>query len=171
MKKNNIGQSLLEVVFAVGVMALIGVTIVALSTGGVRNTSFSENRTKANKYVQQAMEWVKQQKDEEWDSIHPHASNTSTPRKYCFSCLTGIDPGCTATWSNSGGMCDISDPTDKISGTVFFREVWLIRVQNPPYEGCTKEKCFTADVRIYWTDAQGTHDVEAKSLMTKWEDL
>ena len=167
MKKLSFGQTLLEVVFAVGVLALIGTAVVALSTLSVRNNSFAKNKTKANKYTQEAMEWIKQQKEDRWQNIWPHAGN-STEKKYCLSCLEDFDPGCTATWSNSEKSCDLVDPSDNIAGTIYDREIWLLRGGGA---GCTNNTCFTATAVLYWTDGQGVHDVQSKSIFTNWGGL
>ena len=60
------GQSLYEVVFALGIVSLVLVAAIALSTTGVRNASFARNNSLATKYAQEGTEFLRQQRDINW---------------------------------------------------------------------------------------------------------
>lgn len=97
------GQSLFEVVVAVGLSALILAGVVSLSAGSVRTSSFSQNNAQATKLAQEAMEWLRSQRDAGWASFRDDHSGTSN------LCLSPIG------W---GGSCPIP-------GTIFNRSVTL----------------------------------------------
>jgi len=69
MAKLNKGQSLYEVVFAIAIATLVMTGVVVLSTSAVRNSTFSKNKAEATKYTQEASEWLRGQKDANWDNL------------------------------------------------------------------------------------------------------
>jgi len=58
MKKAK-GQSLIEVVVAIGIVVIVIVALVAVTTVSVRNASFSRNQALATKYAQEAIEKIR----------------------------------------------------------------------------------------------------------------
>jgi Tfp pilus assembly protein PilV len=139
------GQSLFEVVVAVGVFALIIAAIVGLATSSIRNSTFSRNNSLATQYSQQAVEWLRTERDTDWVAFYNHAS---TP----FYCLDSL------SWVNTG-TCDTLNELDAIPDTLLFREVSLTR---------DTATSVTAEVTTSWTDSQGTHQVETSTVFTDW---
>lgn len=94
-----LGQSLFEVLFAVGISALILISVISLSTQSVRTGDFSKNNASATKYAQEAIEWVRQQRDIlGWDAIR-----------------SGVGP------ERAFGVLDLSGSENPIPGTIFDR--------------------------------------------------
>jgi type II secretory pathway pseudopilin PulG len=141
------GQSLFEVVVAVGVFALITAAIVGLATSSIRNTTFSKNNALATRYSQEAVEWLRTQRDTDWLAFRAHAS--ATPPRYCLGDLS---------WINIDS-CDPLNENEAIPETVLFREVSFSNVP---------ETVVTATVKTFWTDSQGTHQVEVSTVFTDW---
>jgi type II secretory pathway pseudopilin PulG len=139
------GQSLFEVVVAVGVFALVIAAIVGLSTSSIRNTTFSRNNALATRYSQEAVEWLRTERDTDWVAFHDRIA--ASP--YCLSDLS---------WVNTGG-CDSLNELDAVAYTIFFREVDLS--EDTPTS-------ITATVTTSWTDSQGTHQVETSTVFTDW---
>ena len=157
MIKNIQGQSLVEVTFAIGVIALIVTAIVGLSTIAVRNSNMSKTQTLANKYALEAMEWIRQQRDQ---------SETWT----LFKTPLGIsDPGDTSTYCmqelnfSVGSNC--LSLGDEISGTNLTREVEFINIDPKPTAGETIE----VTVTVSWIDSKGPHNIENKTYLTDWK--
>ena len=67
------GQSLFEVVVALAISTLVIIAVVSLAALSIRNTDFSKNKTLASKYAQDATEWLRGQRDADFDAF---ASNT-----------------------------------------------------------------------------------------------
>lgn len=63
------GQSLFEVIFALAVAALIMVGVVSLAASSIRNTTYSRNNSFATRYVQETSEWLREQRDMNWDYL------------------------------------------------------------------------------------------------------
>lgn len=143
--KNEKGQSLFEVVLALGVITAITVGIVSLTVNAMRNAAFSKNKTLAGRYAQEATEWLRSQRDNDFNLFETHAQTIEW-------CLTGLN------W-NKIGAC--GEP-DKISGTPLLRDVTF---STSLVSGKT---IINADVVVYWTDAQGYHEVRSATSFTDW---
>src|SRR3990167_5086879 len=100
---NTRGQSMFEVIFAIAIAALILVGVTSLAATSVRNSSFSKSNALATKYAQEAVEWLRQERDTNWSQFSARASGST------------ISLGTIGTW---GGSCIIS-------GTEFCRKVTL----------------------------------------------
>ena len=138
------GQSLFEVVLALAVITTIVVALIILASNAIRNTTFSKNKTLATRHSQEAMEWLRGERDEDWDDF---ALRALIPT-YCLPELA---------WSTSiVGNCGTNDTID---GTELFREISFSTVAADNIQ---------ADVAIYWTDAQGLHEVRTVTNLTDW---
>ncbi|MFC1649734.1 hypothetical protein ACFL2C_03430 [Patescibacteria group bacterium] len=74
MVKLNKGQSLFEVVFAIAIATVVLTGVVFLATSTIRNSTFSKNKAEATKFTQEAAEWLREQKDQNWDNLATHIS-------------------------------------------------------------------------------------------------
>jgi Tfp pilus assembly protein PilV len=144
------GQSLFEVVVAIGVAALILVAAASLSTASVRNTNFSKNNALATKFAQEGGEWIRQQRDAGWENVR---SNTN---KVCLGTLS---------WSAS---CDID--------ITFSRSLMFdCKIFDPDTGVTTNDGSCGAStniidsyVTVSWTDGNGTHEVKNVTSLTRW---
>lgn len=146
------GQSLFEVVIAIGVAALILVAIVSLSTTSLRNATFAKNNAVATKFAQEGNEWIRQQRDVGWETLR---ANTN---KVCLGTLS---------WS---ATCAID--------TVFSRSLQFIcKIYNPATGNTSNDAlCSVATnvidsyVTVSWIDGQGTHKVNSVTTLTRWRN-
>ncbi len=104
--KSQKGQSLFEVVLALGVITAITVGIVSLTVSSMRNASFSKNKTLAGRYAQEATEWLRNQRD--FLGFTVFQGNAVGTR-----CLKDL------VWTG-GTSCS---ETDNIPGTILYRKV------------------------------------------------
>jgi Tfp pilus assembly protein PilV len=151
MDKNNLqkGQSLFEVVLALGVIALILVAIISLTLVSVRNTNFTKNKSLATRYSEDTEEWLRIQKTSNWSQLTTYAAVSKR-------CMPDLD------WTTARiGSCDPVSTTDNIAGTIFDREISL-SVNNQKTE-------VTADVSVSWTDAQGFHKSSSSVVFQNWK--
>ena len=142
----NSGQSLFEVVVAVGLSALILVGIASLSSASVRNSGYSRNNAQATKYAQEALEWLRSQRDAGWNNLLDHSNDTGK-----VHCINTLPP---SAW-------DVIVCQDMISGTTFSRTVTLTTDSSDSNK-------IDAFVTVSWTDAQGTHNVKSQTRFTNW---
>lgn len=140
---SNFGQSLFEVVLAVAVIALIVISIVAASTSSIRNASFARNKALATRFAQEAVEWLRGQRDANWVIFQQNATSSST---YCLDFLA---------WGNVGNC----GTTEQIPGTILARQVVFSGVL---------PASVSAAVNVSWSDSQGSHQVTTSTIFTDW---
>jgi len=137
------GQSLFEIVVAVGIVGLIIAAIVGLATTSIRNTTFSRDNSLATRYSQEAVEWLRSQRDTDWVAFHAAAQTSAI---YCLDFLSFAK----ARACNAGEV---------VTDTVLMREVTFPQVL---------PASISATVTTFWTDAQGAHQVETSTVFTDW---
>lgn len=146
------GQSLFEVVIAIGVAALILVAAVSLSTTSLRNSNFTKNNALATKLAQEGGEWIRQQRDSGWENLR---TNTN---KVCLGTLS---------WS---ATCSID--------SVFSRSLLFVCKIFNPATGVTSNNpscnintnVIDSHVTVSWIDGQGTHTVKSVTTLTRWRN-
>lgn len=138
-----LGQSLFEVVFAIGASALIITAVVILATNAVSNSTFSKNEALAGRLTGETVEWLRGQRDADWDTFY--ANTAITPR-----CLP------TLSWNLTGG-CGEGDTIS--SNTNFRRELLLTHIDTQNVE---------VKVRVYWEDGRGVHEISTVTNFTDW---
>jgi len=97
MKKSS-GQSLVEMIIAIGIVLIIIVALVAVTTISVRNASFSRNQSLATKYAQETIEKVRAYREQNsWEDFQTNCSNVisgiSLPSPFSFYSGTGCTCG------------------------------------------------------------------------------
>jgi hypothetical protein len=148
MKKYNEGQSLFEVVLALALSTLIIVALVSLVSNSIRNSTYSRNKTYATRHTQEASEWLRGQRDDDWDVFSTNILCLVPPHVQCLDTLVL-------------GNCGICDDTQFISN-IFKREVTFSDIE---------VNSVTIEVNTYWTDAQGIHEVRSSTILTDWRTL
>ena len=139
------GQSLFEVVFAIGVSALIITGIVVLAGNAVSNSTFSKNKTLAGRFTQEAVEWLRGERDADWDGFYLNSSTSTW-------CLPSLD------WNLAKiGVCSANDTI--LSNANFKREVNFTQIDIGNVE--TK-------VKVSWQDGSGLHEVSTVTNFTDW---
>lgn len=133
------GQSLFEVVLALGVMTIITVGVIILTSYSVRNAAFARNKNLASKHSQEAIEWLRGRRDTDIQFFITSAQTNS----YCLDNLNFSNTGTCASNEfipNTGLLRDLTFTRTTVSG----------------------KNIITATVVVSWTDARGRH--EARSV-------
>lgn len=149
MKKYNRGQSLFEVVLALALATLIIVALVSLVSNSIRNSSYARNKTYATRYTQEAFEWLRGERDGDWDIFSTNYLFCPTPPH--VQCLD------TLAWGDCGTCSDT-----EFIGDLFKREVSFTDIE---------ADSVTVEVKTYWIDAQGTHEARSSTILTDWRTL
>jgi type II secretory pathway pseudopilin PulG len=156
------GQSLFELVLAIGVSAIIIVVLVSLVNNAVQAAAFSKNQTLAARYAESATEWLRAQRD---TNISTFLTNTSTaPVSWCLKDTPLID----TSW-NEHTACATNDV---VSGTIFTRQVDFtvstIPIPTPPAAAVKNQTIVLATVSVSWSDAKGTHKITNATQFSDW---
>lgn len=136
MKKTyNNGQSMFEVVLALFIITMIIVAIVVMSTNSISNSIFSKNKTLANRYSQEAVEWLRSERENDYTVFY---TNADTP-VYCLDTLNFNLPGnCT--------------DTEYITSTILKRELFFSK------STISGKIIVDATVVTSWQDSKGYHE-------------
>lgn len=149
MREHNKGQSLFEVVLALALSTLIIVALVSLVSNSIKNSTYSRNKTYATHYTQEASEWLRGQRDGDWDVFSTNYLFCPTPpHVQCFDTLA---------WGNCGACSDT-----EFIGDLFKREISFSDIE---------ADSVTVEVKTYWTDSQGIHEVRSNTILTDWRTL
>lgn len=143
-KNTQNGQSMFEVFLSLTVITVVIVALVILASNAIRNTTYSRNKTLSTRYSQEAIEWLRGQRDMDWTIFTTRAI---TSQYYCMDSLS---------WDNIG-FCGGSDT---IENTSLYREIGLTVDAVDQIE---------AEVRVYWDDSQGMHEVRTTTKFTNWK--
>lgn len=145
--KHQSGQSMFEVVLALFIITMIIVAVVILSTNAISNSLFSRNKTGAARYSQEAIEWLRNQRETNSDTFTTAAATS-------LYCLNSNPPD----FSNPG-TCSSAE---LIANTVFKREL--------TFEGSvvSGKNIINATVVTSWTDSKGYHEARA---VTDFSDI
>lgn len=141
--KKNAGQSVFEVVLAVGVVTVVLIALVALVSQTQRNVNAAKNRSAGSRMVQEANEWLRNERDMGWTTFYARTNGNTT---WCLNSLG---------WSSQGGC------GGNMTGQPFRREVAFVRDNS-------NSNTVEAEVRVAWTDSQGAHEIKASTHFTNW---
>ncbi len=139
------GQSLFEVVIAIGVISAVLIALIGLIVTTQRNTNVSKSNFESIKYAQELTEWLRGQRDTSWITFYNNTAVTTQ----CFNALT---------WGN-GGTCNESTET---LDTQFYREANFTRVNANHIE---------VEIVVRWRDAQGDHSAKTTTVLTNWKNI
>ena len=129
-----------EVIFSIAILSLILIGVVSLTTKTVANENFSKNNALATKFAQEAMEWIREERDSDWSNL---ASRTPA---------TNINLG-SLNWSSA----------NPILGTALSRSV------NLTFQTVVDSNdTIRVEVIVSWTDGQGSHQVVSVTDFTNW---
>jgi len=140
------GQSLFELIVAILITAITLVAIISLVSSSINNSTYSRDRTEASRYSLEAMEWLRSERDIDWNLLVSRGSVSG--RTFC---LQNLD------WTISGN-CTI----DTIPNSKFSREIELV------YDSVADPNSIEARVITYWQDTSGYHESRLSTFLTNW---
>ncbi len=141
------GQSLFEVVIAVGIIALIitGTTAVALNS--IQNSAYARDKNLATNYVQETMEWLRQVRNNDTTF---KTKITQPGFVYCFASLPHSTASAWPSFQSSKTCLPIPD-------TIFSRYVEIIDCPDPQ----CPENVARVTTTVTWQDSKGNHEVSS----------
>lgn len=143
---DRLGQSLFEVVVAVGISAIIIVGVVSLVTSSIRNATFSKNKSLASKYAQSGIEWLRAQRDADPTIFGVNASTS----RWCLIDLS----------FSYSRICDQS--SDFITDTIFVRDLTFTT------SAVSGKNIINAKIVVSWADSLGTHATTSETQFSDW---
>lgn len=139
----NFGQTLIELLMALGAGVLIVVAIVGGLVMAGKNSQFAKNQNLATRYAQGGIELIRSQRDKlGWATFY--ADYNGQPQ-----CIT-----------SDGTFSALSDGCPKIA-TIFTRSATFVD------DGTGLN--MTVTVTVSWPDSSGTHESSQTTVLTSWE--
>lgn len=146
MWRSESGQSLFEVIIAIAVVAVALTALVSLGTNALGNAQFSENQSTGASLTQEALEWVREQRDLNWDDfVRDIDVNGET---WCLENLS----------FNSPGECGSND----LIADRFTREVTL-NTDDPNIPQVVE-----VEVTTSWIESGNQKSSKANTVLTDW---
>lgn len=143
------GQSLLEVLLALGVAIIIIVSLSALAVYGLRNAQHGKNVETATRLAGQGAEQVRTVRDRQsWQVFRTYPVNS------CFQVET-------SNWTLQQAGCGGVPLLNEFSN--FLREIRLTDATTGAGEGRK------ITVTVFWTDTAGTNQINTDTILTQWQ--
>jgi len=155
---NNKGQTLVEVIVAVGIIVIVLVAVVAGVVQSVRNTRFAKEQATATRYAQETIEWLRRQRDElGWEPFYNllDADAASGVVTYCLSSLPETSLIFEALLDKGASSCS------QIGTSVFSREMTVTLAET--------QDSVDMVVRVSWQEGERAHNSELTGKLAKWE--
>lgn len=140
------GQTLFELVIALGVGVLVVTSIVAVVTVSLRNANFAKNKTEATKYAQEALEWLRSEKERDWAGFY---ARSASPAYWCLQSLA---------WPQTSVQCVLNQT---VTGAATFTREVTLRREDIDLDGSRDDVAVTATVS--WTEGGRMHSSQAST--------
>jgi len=137
------GQSLVEMVVAVGIAAMVIVALLIGAVVSIRNVQFSRNQSRAMELNREVSEWLRSQEKTSWSQLWSNGSELGEP--YCF-------------WHFNFDLNICSDD-DNLIDDKFIRQGVLQQDGRDKLE---------ITITTSWNDTFGDHDETITTYLTKY---
>jgi len=137
------GFTLIEVLVFVTVLSLFFISAVTITTFSLRNLKIQEHKIIATRYAEESSEWVKQEKEDDWQVFASHNGTN-----YCLNSLS---------WTN--GLCS----TYSLGTPGFFKRDLILSISGNPTDK------ITTVLTVSWLEKGVNQNVILKSVYNLWE--
>lgn len=148
IKRDIKGQTLFELVMGIAIGVVVITGIVIATTLSVGNAIFAKKNALATRYSQEALEWLRTERDKSWATVF--SKGASTTQYYCLPTLS---------W-DIANHCSLPQT---ISGTDFLRELSLLNKDLDGNDG------LEATITVSWSDGTGKHSSHLTTQFTQWK--
>ncbi len=140
-KKNFKSFSLIEVLVFITILSIFFIAGLSISLYSLNTLKLAEHKTLASYYGQEAIEWLKKEKELNWDDFIIKASTNG--KIYCLNELTWSEGNCNSFSLNN----------------FYKREVLLIQNNNS----------VNVNLNIYWLEKNNVNNINIKTVLNLWE--
>ena len=148
------GFTIVEVLVAVAVVAMVMTAVVSGVSFSVKNTRFARDQALAVRYTQEALEWIRQVRDESgWRTFTNELGNDGNPVSYCLMSIPATFAEFVALVN---GLCQAGEV---IGGTIYTRQMSLDLTGSEA----------TAEVSVTWDEGGQTKEVLQRSTLYDWQ--
>lgn len=172
MKKINYqkGQSLVEVVVALGIAVIIVIAFTSASINSIREAQFAKDQNQATRIAQKTLELVRAIRDQDnevesdgstWTYLWSTTLNNGPTQGRCYTlddeALTMEGTGCSSFVNQ-----EITTREGDTTARTFKRKIRITDDGSDP-------RIKTIYVQVTWEDGRGTHAAEVNTILTEWQ--
>lgn len=147
--KSKLGFSLIEVLVFVSILGLFFVAAISVTTFSLKNMKISEHKILAAHYAEEGIEWVRWEKENDWEVFVLKDTPSGTGTLYCLNSLTWSIGSCGANYT-------LGAPP------LFKREVTLTNSGTPASR-------VNIEVVVSWIEGSQTMNIRVKTVLNLWE--
>ena len=154
IKKFTKGFSLVEVMVFVSILGVFFITAISVSIYTLRDMRTSQNRVFATKYAQDMVEWLKSEKETNWDTFYNNATAMNgTCKQFNKADIDWVNiADCTSGPRESIGV--INDLG------IFTRKVTFTTNASPSVK---------VHVDVIWSDSRQSYSVPLDTVFVPWQ--
>lgn len=142
------GFSLIEVLIFITVISLFFVSAAAVVSVVVKNMKVNEHKILGTRFAQEAVEWLRSEKEVDWNAFAERAPSSGTPVEYCLNSLA---------WN--------SMPCDYSLKTLYQRTVTLKSIESV---GGYKYQV-DVSVLVKWNEPGRAYSIPINTTFSIWE--
>ncbi len=135
------GQSLIEVVVAVGVVVILVTGLIVGTTSALKTSQYGRTKSQAIKYAQEGMELTRQLRNNGWTTFAGRSG------LWCLDKVGG--------WTQGAGTCPVNIDNLFTRSATFTWNVASSRME--------------VTVNVSWSDGGGLHDTQLTTYFTQWK--
>lgn len=159
---NNVeGFSLIEVIIFVAILSIFLVTAATITTLSMHQNSLQINKIKAVHYNDQLLEWLRSEKDRDWNNLTEKATSLPGGSVYCF-CSEDL------SWATASIKADKSACCPTPLSSLFKRYVTLSSSIYAP-TGFSPSSQIEVTIDTDWQEAGNSYSTKLHTLFTPWE--
>lgn len=150
----NSGQTLMEMVAALGVAVVIIVALSIVVVRAIRSTQIAKNQSIATKLTQEALEGVRTIRDQSgWQQFSAYTAESGT----CYKV------------NSTSVVLETTTCPETLTGELsqFKRQINLLQTGIAGQESTHR----VVEVELTWQDSSGTHNSKARTILTNWQTL
>lgn len=149
--------SLIEVLIFIAILSVFMVTSASVITVSMHQNSLQINKLKATHYNNQLLEWIRSEKEIDWNSLEAKASPSSV---YCF-CDEAL------AWTTAIGDKNNCCPTP-LSG--LFRRYLTLTASTYAPTGFSSTSQIAVTIYTEWQGAGNAYSSKLHTLFSQWEE-
>lgn len=142
MKKSTRGQTLVEVIVAIGVVVLLVTGLIVGTSVTLKASQYGKTRSLAVKYAQEAVELARNIRDNGWSTFLAYGG--VVPVSWCLN-KSGV-------WTAMSGSCPLNIDN-------FYTRTVTFTWNDPRMK---------VDVQVSWTDGVKTYTTPLSTYVTQW---
>lgn len=151
--------SLIEVLIFISILSVFMVTSASIITVSMHQNSQQISKLKATHYNNQLIEWVRTEKEVDWNNLVAKASSLPNGFVYCFC-------------SETMGWTPASDKADCCPVLLLgqFKRYLILKTSAYAPTGFTATTQVEASVYTDWQEAGNSYSTKLHSLFSPWEE-